>query len=244
MKNYYTFVFFCVILASITASQPSSSESNYRRPRTRRNAAQVAEGVNAIVESAEKVIGLYDKLYDRVLPWNDLKKSIEELDKHREVYSSESSDLIGRIKTLVLNGLDQYFVSTQDIFEWCGLASQLLGNYLQLFNETSMVNKAFSAQREILMQVLDQGVDKMSQAQIHLGQSSSSFNDVSGKLVSLNNRFKLEFDRNSEFFLQKVAEYERAKNTKETILSYFSLPGCFFKDPSGKGGFLLCVVGM
>lgn len=69
------------------------------------------------IETTEKALELYDKLVDRVIPWDEFKKTLSELDEFRKEYSTESSELIGETKTLVLNGMDEYRSASRNVYE-------------------------------------------------------------------------------------------------------------------------------
>lgn len=159
------------------------------------------------------------------------------LDERRGDYSVESASLLGEIKTLIMNALDQYFQSTQAIFEWCGLASELLTDYLELFNQID--ESTFNNQKEIMIEVLSEGITKMEQAQKNLGESSSSFNDASGKLSSLNARLSHKFDSKSEYFEQKKTELE--KSAGNNLFMYTQAP---FLCLVAEGEFTPCMIGM
>lgn len=154
------------------------------------------------MEAADKALELYDKVLDKTIPWKEFENTIKELDKYREDYSKEAGQLIGKIKTLLLNGMDTYFLSTQSIYEWCGTAVYQLNLYLKLFKETGP--KSAAAQKAILLAVLDSGIKKMNEAQQRLSESSSAFNKVSGELLSLNTQLKNDFDKNSEYYRKQI----------------------------------------
>lgn len=154
------------------------------------------------MEVADKALELYDKILDKVIPWKEFENTIKELDKYREDYSKEAGQLIGQIKTLLLNGMDTYFLSTQSIYEWCGTAVYQLNLYLKLFKETGP--KSAAAQKALLVAVLDSGIKKMNEAQQKLSESTSAFNKVSGELLSLNTQLKNDFDKNSEYYNRQI----------------------------------------
>lgn len=54
---------------------------------------------------------------DRVIPLDELKKTIVELEKFRKDDSQESAALIGETKTLLMNGEDEYFSASQNVYK-------------------------------------------------------------------------------------------------------------------------------
>lgn len=162
----------------------------------------ITETVNKSIEAASKALNLYDKLVERVIPWKEFNASIVELDKFRKDYSTESAQLIGEIKTLMMNGIDAYFAASQNIYEWASLAAPQLKLYIKLFKGHGA--RPAEAQKKILVNMLDHGVEKMTDAQAELTKSSSSFNLAGGQLTQLQGRFYEEFDEKSIYFQTKV----------------------------------------
>lgn len=134
-----------------------------------------------VIDTTNKVLELYGIL-DRVVPWKKFDEDIVQLDKYIE---ESSKDLIGEVKTYMLNGIDAYFRSTKSIFEWCGLTNTLLPSYKRLLSGNLNQSK-YTAQRALLLKVLDNGIQKMSETQATLEESSTNFNNAAGILTSLN----------------------------------------------------------
>lgn len=151
------------------------------------------------LDAIDKALNLYNKILDRIVPWKDFQESVDNLDKFRRDYSTEASQIIGDLKTKMMDGMDQYFMSTQSIYEWCGLALRLLKTYKKIM-VGEMNESKFKIQRKLLVQLLSVGVEKMEKAQNELEASSTSFNDSAGKLDALNRRLKTDFDEKSEYF--------------------------------------------
>lgn len=162
------------------------------------------EGIDAV----DKALDLYNKVFDQIVPWKTLNETIEKLDKFRQDYSQEAANLIGNTKTLMMDGMDAYFRATQSVYEWCGLAVPLLKAYKKLY-EGAMNQGKFTAQRTLLLKVLDDGIAKMEKAQDELAASSKSFNDSAGKLTSLKRRLQTDFDEKSEYFQHQVSELRK-----------------------------------
>lgn len=154
------------------------------------------------LKTASDVLTIYDKVLDRIIPWKELNNTLVELDKFRKDYSAESGALIGEIKTLMMNGIDRYYMASQMVYEWCSLVTPLVTSYILLFNSKS--EKSAAGQKDILLKVFDDGILKLSESQSNLHASSISFNDASGKLIALQARFNSEFQAKSEFVETKV----------------------------------------
>ncbi|KAJ6639526.1 Hemolysin E [Pseudolycoriella hygida] len=151
------------------------------------NTAEIKGAIEITIEGIEalnKALDLYNKVLDQIIPWKTYEETIKELDRYRADYSNESAQLVGEVKTLIYNAEDNYFSASQYIYEWCSLTIQLLRIYLNLFEKRS--SSTYEAQRGILIVVLGDGIDKMSAGQAKLQQSSINFNNVAGKLTTLN----------------------------------------------------------
>lgn len=125
------------------------------------------------------------------------------MDKFRDDYSDESALLIAEIRTLMWHGIDSYFSASQNVYEWTGLAMSHLKLYIRLFDMYS--TRTAQSQKQLLIAMLADGVEKMTAAQDQLGKSSMSFNRVFGKLTILLVRLESEFDERSEFYQSKLA---------------------------------------
>lgn len=156
------------------------------------------EGIDAV----NSALGLFNKVLDQIIPWNTFEGTIKKLDRYREDYSNESAEIVGEIKASIADAVDKYFSATQCIYEWCSLASQLLTVYLQLFDERD--EEIFQGQKLFLIKILDDGAAKMSDGQTKLEDSTTSFNILKGKLVTLHSRLTNEFDSQSTYFQSKV----------------------------------------
>ncbi|HBB4050916.1 TPA: hemolysin HlyE, partial [Escherichia coli] len=139
---------------------------------------------------------------DQVIPWQTFDETIKELSRFKQEYSQAASVLVGDIKTLLMDSQDKYFEATQTVYEWCGVATQLLAAYILLFDEYN--EKKASAQKDILIKVLDDGITKLNEAQKSLLVSSQSFNNASGKLLALDSQLPNDFSEKSSYFQSQV----------------------------------------
>ena len=136
-------------------------------------ADKTVEVVKNAIETADGALDLYNKYLDQVIPWQTFDETIKELSRFKQEYSQAASVLVGDIKTLLMDSQDKYFEATQTVYEWCGVATQLLAAYILLFDEYN--EKKASAQKDILIKVLDDGITKLNEAQKSLLVSSQSF---------------------------------------------------------------------
>jgi len=163
-------------------------------------ADKTVEVVKNAIETADGALDLYN--LDQVIPWQTFDETIKELSRFKQEYSQAASVLVGDIKTLLMDSQDKYFEATQTVYEWCGVATQLLAAYILLFDEYN--EKKASAQKDILIKVLDDGITKLNEAQKSLLVSSQSFNNASGKLLALDSQLTNDFSEKSSYFQSQV----------------------------------------
>lgn len=163
---------------------------------------RTVEVVKSAIETADSALDLYNKYLDQVIPWQTFEETIKELSRFKQEYSQAASVLVGDIKALLMDSQDKYFEATQTVYEWCGVAKQLLTAYILLFDEYN--EKKASAQKDILIRVLDDGVKKLNEAQKSLQVSSQSFNTASGKLLALDSQLTDDFSEKSSYFQSQV----------------------------------------
>lgn len=145
----------------------------------------------------------FNKLIDGN-PHKTLEDVVKEMESYCKGVSRETASLISEVKTLTMTAKDEYKHSTIKIDAWCGIASQLLNAYMNLFNE-GIFSRLFNfnrssrfdeeiaiAQRDILMQVLNDGFDEMNAALDTLKKSAERFDQAAGKLTELKNELVLE----------------------------------------------------
>lgn len=145
---------------------------------------------------------------DHIIPWKEFNETLAELDRFRKDYSEESAMLISEVKKFIMDGMDAYFSASQDVYEWTGRASSHLTLYIKLFDNFN--GRRADAQKQLLVEVLGAGVDRMNAAQKQLKTSSARFNLAFGKLSVLRKRFEDEFNEKSEFVESKVDSVRKA----------------------------------
>lgn len=78
---------------------------------------------------------------------------------------------------------------------WC--CDAIARSVYFLFDEYN--EKKASAQKDILIKVLDDGITKLNEAQKSLLVSSQSFNNASGKLLALDSQLTNDFSEKAAF---------------------------------------------
>lgn len=159
---------------------------------------------------------LYNRKLDKKFSWSQLMEAVDELVKREGNYSQRGENLIGQIHINVLDSIDEYFTSTQSIYDWCNLATLSSKKYLQQFEKDS---ETTSEEKIHLLKLLEYG---MVQARKSMDNSGLSFNKASGYLSKLHRIRKQEVgssNENSKFLLKCIEIIDRAK---ESIREEFS----------------------
>lgn len=151
------------------------------------------------IETADRILFLYDRVLDNVIPWNEFDQilDIDNFYKFRLDCSDESATLIGQVETSLAIAVEGYFSASRNAYAWTTLATPLLNIYISLFK--SNTSEKTGAQSYVLRRALDECVRKFRASQELLYKSSHNFNDAADRLVTLLNRFESEFHENSAF---------------------------------------------
>lgn len=115
---------------------------------------------------------LYQKLLKEV-PWSTLKQKLDNLEAYRNDYSNAAASIISEIKGHMTNGIAAYKKSSQNIYDWCVVAVKRLDAYVKLFNNVNA--DSIQKQKTLLVEMLNDGIQKMEAAQNELGKSSSRY---------------------------------------------------------------------
>jgi hemolysin E len=127
---------------------------------------------------------------------------MKELTAYQKDYSTTAGEIVGRVTKLLFDSRDHYLAATQSVYEWCGLASNLLAVYIKLFAGLDQ-GKAV-AQKAILVKLLADGEKKLGDAQTSLQESSISFNGAAGEISTLKTQLSNDFTAGSTYYEGQV----------------------------------------
>lgn len=170
---------------------------------------------------ADEAVDFFNKVLDQTVPWHTFSDSLFEMDKYRSDYSVETAALILEIKRLVLDSMDKYFMATRNIYGWCNVASHLLTAYVNLFQNINREKSA--AQKAILLEVLNTGIDKMMNVQYDLNIISTDFTEASTKLSMLQVRFDNEFHETDDWYRLKIRQLQEKVNNGSSSIGPFGV---------------------
>lgn len=128
--------------------------------------ALIAKGLNV----AREVLSQYDSFISSFVPGNEFQKSLDALEKYRNDYAGKIDwEINGIYKPQIMNYIDAFFYASQKIREW----ADIIESHLQLVNKLFDEHDARKAesQKQLLVEVLDNGVAQINAAQTHLVNS-------------------------------------------------------------------------
>lgn len=168
--NAFFLLIFCSVFYKICAVKP--------------NEINIAENLITSIKAAEKAISLYNKELDNSIPWKDLNATIEAIGMDFEHYSNAAQRFIPVIRRHLFNGLQKYFEASQKMYEWTVYATPVLGVYLETIDV-----------KELVIDVLDDGVIKIGESITKLDNVIKEFSDAHNEFLSLSAQLKVDFTK-------------------------------------------------
>lgn len=167
---------------------------------------------------ANRAIDAYNAAQDPVEPWTNFQREFAELKKYHSKLPTTSENLLADMKIASLFGMDLYYRSVQNVYEWGGLMESLLNKYKfsSLFKHGDTSNPEIL--KKTLVYELEKGFDIMKQAIVDFDKSSEKINIISGKLGSLNAILRDGSDLKNDVYRQKVQNlFEQADKVKSVL---------------------------
>lgn len=178
--------------------------------------ATVTESIQAI----NNALNSFHHFMGYIIPRKEIKRLIFDLDKYRDRFSIEIASLIADTRVHATNGIDSFLYASQKINELVSLIESHLKLYVKLFDGGD--GRKAATQKQLLIEILDNGVEQLTAAQVNLGDSSLSFDFAVVSLRELRKyRFGSEYDDMVENFESRMAEFPtKLRSTdKQTIRS-------------------------
>lgn len=152
---------------------------------------------------------------DKSIPWEDLNKTIEVIGIDYESYSKEARVFISPIRNTLRNALQKYFQASQFVFEWTSHASSVLSVYLQAINTKGT--------KGMVIDVLDDGVVKLSQSVRKLNIVDGEFKKAYIELLSLSDQLKIDFSSESNYYRNNIAQTRLTDYAGGTAIGMFAV---------------------
>lgn len=130
-----------------------------------------------------------------------VNETLQKLDE----YAARVGELTDEMSTLVENTKEKYFILTHSNYEWCGVTIKRFQAYIQRI-QNSTKDEAMK-QHRIGIQVLTDGLNKITSAKDGLEKSYSDFLNVARKNVASTTRLNAEFNKYSDYNVHKLLVY-------------------------------------
>lgn len=121
----------------------------------------------------------------------DLYKQLFKENKSTD-FTKQTVIVFGEFKKQMMDGIDGYRKAPKQFLEWCDLISPLLALYKDNKIEDG------STQKDVLINVLENGKTIMTDAQNGFRQCAERFNEAGGEFTTLENRIANEFYENGD----------------------------------------------
>ena len=115
----------------------------------------VAGVVNSVlnsITSSSNALALFQELNNSI-PLDEFKNAFEQLNEHPDSFTVENAELYSETHFHLLYAVDDFFLSSQSIYEWCRSAIGHLERYLLFRQEYSQ------AKARTLPEILDPQLD-------------------------------------------------------------------------------------
>lgn len=125
------------------------------------------------IDEVSNIMSLYQKALNG-LPWKQLQNSLANLDRRKDEYSAAAGAIVAEIKYLMAKGVEAYKKSSSRIYDWSYYVVDRLKLYVALLFD-DMDASYIREEKDLLIRVLENGIEIMRSAQQELAESSSRY---------------------------------------------------------------------
>lgn len=166
-------------------------------------AVAAVDTIDRGISAAHNALDLYNKVVNKLIPWDRVQETIDALSAHKAQYSDRAARQVGRVHTLLLNAHDEYKSSSMAVYRWCRTASRTLRTNLRLFRLTRLERIA-RVQKRFFVRTLQTGAEILQSGIDRLEASKMSFNNASGELKALSGTLNNDYSEDSTYFHASV----------------------------------------
>lgn len=185
----------------------------------------VADSVLKSITTSRDIVHLF-KEQSNFIKTDEFKEFLQKLDHFQSLYSFRDSEHVDEIKTLMYNAMVSYFMSSQRIYEWCGLIVHHLESYFNIGMDGVTSKATVKMQQHIMIEILDVGLEKLAVAHEKLNKASQNFNKAYGSITELVAQLNTDFDPNGDFVKERVQRLIRA-DENNSCNNWFCNNGAF-----------------
>lgn len=117
-------------------------------------------------------------------------------------FSRQNADLLGQIKTNLLNAIDYYYSASQSVYEFSSYAPPTLQRFIQFFDKSDPTTVA--NQRKLIVLILENALKHLAKGQKDYGDISSALNLADKDLQKLLAQLRIDYTPNSPYFKSRV----------------------------------------
>lgn len=143
----------------------------------------------------------------------------DEFNKYHDDYQQETKDLIINIQDDVKDGMNFCTTAANNAYQWSGCVVPAIEAYNILFNKTG--EDLASAQKTLLLDVLEDGLQVLEDTLPALANCSSFFWNAADKLPLLSSRIENEFGVFGNYHLRQLDKLESAVDTNATLSRHY-----------------------
>lgn len=145
------------------------------------------------------------------IPWKALRNNANELDQRGSQMTKQNAELLGQIKTNLLNVFDAYDSCEQTVREWCDYTSSIMQRYIHFANQPAVGERKFHM--GFLINVLSNSIKNFEKARTHVDNLSSAFNVLSRQLYTLESNLQRDYNENSAYFKQRLDQLVNSQSS-------------------------------
>lgn len=156
------------------------------------------------VKTAREIVNLFNE-QSKYIRIEEFKEFLQKMDQFRRYYSPRANGLADEIKTHLKNAIISYIMSSDRVYEWCGLIIPRLESYFHFTGPLAISSKAQAKmQQQIIIRILERGSLKMAIAQEKLNRATENFNKAYGSISALVAQLNVDFNPNGDFVKERA----------------------------------------
>lgn len=141
--------------------------------------------------------------------WSEFNRILQEMNAFRKHYLTNSSTLLGEIKTGTMDANDDYFMNSISTYEWASVVQRLLEAYAN-------ISRAESTKKSLIGK-LDEGMETLTSNQAKLNETLQSLGVLTNRKTALKSQFDIRFDQNRKFIVDKLEKLLAAERDADDV---------------------------
>lgn len=165
--------------------------------------AVVSSALKSIATSRD-IVNLFNE-QSKYIRTDEFKEFHQKLNQFRSYYSPRANGLADEIETHLKAAIVSYIMSSERVYEWCGLIVFRLESYFHFTGPLAIASKAQAKmQQQIMIRILERGSLKMAIAQEKLHRASENFHEAYASISALVAQLNVDFNPNGDFVKERA----------------------------------------